>query len=140
VTAIEKAGYEPGEDCCIAIDSAASSFYSKGKYLLSAEKNPAGRPRKWSNSTRVSSRNTPSSPSKTVWPKTTGTAGSFSRRLWAEKVQIVGDDLFVTDRKRLERGIKLGVGNSILIKLNQIGTLTETWRRSSAPGRRATQR
>ena len=67
-----------------------------------------------------------SSPSRTAWPKTTGTAGSCSPRRSASKIQLVGDDLFVTNVKRLAEGIEQGIANSILIKVNQIGTLTET--------------
>jgi enolase len=125
-TAIEKAGYSPGKDCCIAIDSAASSFYKKGKYILAAEKKPnrtaeemvkfyAGLVNKYP---IVSIEDGLAEDDWEGWRLLTDTLGG--------KVQIVGDDLFVTNRKRLEKGIALGVANSILIKLNQIGTLTET--------------
>ena len=59
-------------------------------------------------------------------PKTIGTAGKRSRRALAKKLQLVGDDIFVTNPKIFARGIAEGIGNSILIKLNQIGTVTET--------------
>ena len=125
-TAIEKAGYAPGKDCCIAIDSAASSFYSKGKYVLAAEKKPnrtAGEMVKFyadlvNKYPIVSIEDGLAEDDWDGWKLLTDTLGG--------KVQIVGDDLFVTNRKRLEKGITLGVANSILIKLNQIGTLTET--------------
>jgi enolase len=126
VTAIEKAGYKPGQDCAIAIDSAASSFYAKGKYTLAAEKKPqrnaeemvkfyAALVKKYP---IVSIEDGLAEDDWEGWKLLTETLGS--------KVQIVGDDLFVTNRKRLERGIEMGVANSVLIKLNQIGTLTET--------------
>jgi enolase len=125
-TAIEKAGYKPGKDCAIAIDAAASSFYDQGKYTLAAEKKPertaeemvkfyAGLVKKYP---IVSIEDGLAEDDWEGWKLLTETLGS--------KVQIVGDDLFVTNRKRLEKGIELGVANSILIKLNQIGTLTET--------------
>ena len=126
IRAIEKGKYEPGKDIFIALDSAASSFYKDGKYILSAEKNPI-----------MSSEELVKFYSKLVekypiisiedghaeddwdgWKIMTDELGS--------KIQIVGDDIFVTNKTRLEKGISLGVANSILIKLNQIGTLTET--------------
>ncbi len=125
-TAIEKAGYEPGKDCAIALDPAASSFYDQGKYTLAAEKKPkrtaeemvkfyADLVKKYP---IVSIEDGLAEDDWKGWKLLTETLGG--------KVQIVGDDLFVTNRKRLEKGIALGVANSILIKLNQIGTLTET--------------
>jgi enolase len=126
VTAIGKAGYEPGRDCAIAIDAAASSFYEKGKYILAAEKKPqrtaeemvkfyASLVKKYP---IISIEDGLAEDDWKGWKLLTETLGS--------KVQIVGDDLFVTNRRRLEQGIAQGVANSILIKLNQIGTLTET--------------
>jgi enolase len=126
VQAIEKAGYKPGVDLAIAIDAAASSFFKDGKYILASEQDPE---------------------------RTTGEMVDFYEELiskypivsiedgldendwqgWklmmdrlGSKIQIVGDDLFVTNSKFLERGIQEGSANSILIKVNQIGTLTET--------------
>jgi enolase len=124
--AIAKAGYEPGKDCAIALDAAASSFYSKGKYVLAAEKKPN---RTAAEMVRFYEELVKKYPIVSIedglaeddwkgWKLLTDTLGG--------KIQIVGDDLFVTNRKRLEKGIGLGVANSILIKLNQIGTLTET--------------
>jgi enolase len=126
VTAIEKAGYEPGKDCCIALDPAASSFYKKGKYHLAAEKKPV---RSAEEMVKFYADLVKKYPIISIedglaeddwdgWKLLTQTLGG--------KVQIVGDDLFVTNPKRLARGIELGVANSILIKLNQIGSLTET--------------
>lgn len=126
MTAIEKAGYKPGDDVMIALDSAASSFYSKGKYLLAAEKNPqktaeemvkfyASLVQKYP---IISIEDGLAEDDWAGWKLLTDELGG--------KVQIVGDDLFVTNVSRLEKGISLGIANSVLIKLNQIGTLTET--------------
>ncbi len=124
--AIEKAGYKPAKDCAIAIDAAASSFYKKGRYILTAEKEPertaADMVKFYSDLVKkypiVSIEDGLAEDDWKGWKLLTDTLGG--------RVQIVGDDLFVTNRKRLEKGIELGVANSILIKLNQIGTLTET--------------
>ncbi len=126
MTAIEKAGYRPGEDIMIALDAAASSFFSKGKYILSAEKKPqksagemvafySGLIKKYP---IISIEDGLAEDDWSGWKYLTDELGG--------KIQIVGDDLFVTNLKRLQKGITLGVANSILIKLNQIGTLTET--------------
>jgi enolase len=125
-TAIEKAGYKPGKDLAIALDSAASSFFSTGKYVLSTEK----KPRKTSEEMVkfyqdlvkkypiVSIEDGLAENDWEGWKGLTEALGS--------KIQIVGDDIFVTNKKLLEKGISQGIANSILIKLNQIGTLTET--------------
>lgn len=125
-TAIEKAGYKPGKDLAIALDSAASSFFSNGKYILSTEK----KPRKTSEEMVkfyqdlvkkypiVSIEDGLAENDWEGWKGLTEALGS--------KIQIVGDDIFVTSKKLLEKGISQGIANSILIKLNQIGTLTET--------------
>ena len=81
---------------------------------------------RWRATGATSARATRSSRSRTAWTRRTGTAGRASRSCSATSVQLVGDDLFVTNTERLERGIELGVANSILIKVNQIGTLSET--------------
>ncbi len=126
MTAIEKANYRPGQDIMIALDAAASSFYSKGKYVLAAEAKPqksaeemvkfyADLVKKYP---IISIEDGLAEDDWAGWKLLTDELG--------ERVQIVGDDLFVTNVKRLEKGINLGVANSVLIKLNQIGTLTET--------------
>lgn len=125
ITAIEKAGYKPGDDVAVALDPAASSFYSDGRYVLSAEKSEK------SSSEMIDYYENliDSYPIVSIedglaeddwegWKEMTERLG--------RKIQIVGDDLFVTNVKRLRRGIDEKVANSILIKLNQIGTLTET--------------
>jgi len=126
VEAISKAGYKPGQDVFLAIDSAASSFYKDGKYVLAAEK----KPEKTSDElvdfyadlcSRYPIRSIEDGLDENDWA---GWA-KLTARL-GDKVQIVGDDLFVTNTKRLARGIEEGSANSILIKVNQIGTITET--------------
>jgi enolase len=124
--AIEKAGYKAGKDIFIAIDSAASSFFADGKYVLAAEKKPnktaADMVKFYQDLVKkypiISIEDGLAEDDWDGWKLLTDTLG--------DTVQIVGDDIFVTNKKRLEKGISLGVGNSILIKLNQIGTLTET--------------
>ncbi len=126
ISAIEKSGYKPGKDCAIAIDSAANSFFRDGKYIMAAEKKPektseemvkfyAGLVKKYP---IVSIEDGLAEDDWNGWKILTETLGG--------KIQIVGDDIFVTNRRRLEKGIESGIANSILIKLNQIGTLTET--------------
>ncbi len=124
--AIEKGGYSPGSDIFIAIDAAASSFYRDGNYTLSAEDNPVKTSEELvafygdlvERYPIISLEDGLAEDDWDGWKLMTETLGS--------KIQIVGDDIFVTNRNRLEKGIALGVANSILIKLNQIGTLTET--------------
>jgi len=123
---IEKAGYKTGKDIFIALDPAASSFYKSGKYILEAEEkkeNSSGDMiefySKWVDKYPVVSiEDGLAEDDWDGWKK-------FTDRL-GKKIQIVGDDLFVTNTKRLKTGIERGIANSILIKVNQIGTLTET--------------
>lgn len=125
ITAIEKAGYKPGEDAFISLDPAATEFFEDGKYNLKSENRVlsaeemveyyAGLVDKYP---IVSIEDGLAEEDWQGWKILTGKLGS--------KIQIVGDDLFVTNVERLARGIEMGVANSILIKLNQIGTLTET--------------
>jgi len=124
--AINKAGYTPGDAVAIALDAAASEFFQGGTYILQAEQQ-----KKRSASEMVAFYEDLASryPILSIEDGLAEDDWEGWRELTARlggKVQIVGDDLFVTNRKRLARGIKEGVANSILIKLNQIGTLTET--------------
>lgn len=126
VEAVKNAGYKPGEDISIAIDAAATELYKEdGKYHLEGEGRvlTAGEMVDfWENIVNkypiVSLEDGLSEEDWDGWKLLTDRIG--------DRVQIMGDDLFVTNTKRLSKGIKLGVANSILIKLNQIGTLTET--------------
>ena len=126
IAGIEAAGYRPGEDVAIALDPATSEIFDDGAYVLEHE----GRTLSLGGDGRLLGRHgrraTRSSRSRTAWTRRTGTAGSTLTERLGERVQLVGDDLFVTNTERLERGIEPGVANSILVKVNQIGTLTET--------------
>ncbi|MDR4497563.1 MAG: phosphopyruvate hydratase [Candidatus Scalindua sp.] len=124
--AIKKAGYEPGNDVLLALDTAANELYEDGKYILKAEKEPEKSIDDMilfydgliSNYPIYSIEDGLAEDDWDGWKALTEKLG--------ERVQLVGDDLFVTNQKRFEKGIKLGIANSILIKINQIGTLTET--------------
>jgi enolase 1/2/3 len=125
VTAIETAGYQPGKDICLGLDPAASEFYEGGKYVLAREGRSLGASQmidlyeQWIGAYPIIS--IEDGLAEDDWQ---GWA-ELTKRLGG-RVQLVGDDIFVTNTERLARGIREGVGNSILIKLNQIGTLTET--------------
>ena len=126
--AIGQAGYRAGKDIGLALDPAASEFYNsdKGKYVFKksdrSEKSPEQMVEFWSRWIKqypiVSLEDGMAEDDWKGWKLLTDTQG--------KKVQLVGDDLFVTNPERLSRGIREGVANSILIKVNQIGTLTET--------------
>lgn len=126
LTAVEEAGYRPGEDVWIAIDSAASEFYENGAYLLPAEAEPERDSKgmvelykQWVEKFPIISiEDGLAQDDWEGWKLLTEELG--------DKIQIVGDDIFVTNTERLRRGIREGVANSILVKLNQIGTLSET--------------
>ncbi len=126
IEGIERAKYTPGEDVLLALDPASSEFYKDGVYRLEAEAKPdksaeemvefyAGLCEKYP---IISIEDGMAEDDWEGWKMLTQAVG--------DKVQLVGDDLFVTNTVRLQRGIDQGIGNSILIKVNQIGTLTET--------------
>ncbi len=126
LAAIEKAGYKAGQDIHLALDPAASEFYEDGKYRLSREGLPAMSSEEmvkyWENLAKK----------YPIYSIEDGLAQddwegwkSITRKL-GQKTQIVGDDLYVTNVKRLREGIKTSASNSILIKLNQIGSVSET--------------
>lgn len=125
VAAIESAGYKPGTDVALAMDVAASEFYKDGQYVYDGS---AHSPSEFisyleelvSKYPIISIEDGLQEEDWDNWKILTEKLGS--------KIQLVGDDLFVTNPTRLQKGIDLGVANSILIKLNQIGTLTETLR------------
>ncbi len=126
--AIKAAGYKPGKDIFIALDPAASEFYNKSskKYVFKksdkSRKSSAQMVDYWADWVNkypiISIEDGMDEGDWAGWKKMTEKLG--------DKIQLVGDDLFVTNTKFLEKGIKMGVANSILIKVNQIGTLTET--------------
>lgn len=124
--AIEKAGYSPGKDVFIALDPAASTFFKEGKYHLLAEEKKEYTAEEliefYVSLTKkypiISLEDGLAEDDWDGWKSLTDRCG--------KDLQIVGDDLFVTNTNRLQKGIEAGVANSILIKVNQIGTLTET--------------
>jgi len=128
LSAIEKAGYRPGEDVFIAMDAASSEFYDATNNVYHFKKSTGDKltPSEMANYWKewvdkypiISIEDGMAEDDWAGWKMHTDTIGT--------KVQLVGDDLFVTNVKRLQQGIDSGVGNSILIKVNQIGTLTET--------------
>lgn len=126
IEAIEKAGYKPGEDVKLALDIASSEIYEDGKYHLKGE----GTSKTSDEMIAFYEELLDKYPIVSIedgldendwdgWQKLTEQLGS--------RVQLVGDDLFVTNTEKLAQGIEKGVGNSILVKVNQIGTLTETF-------------
>ena len=124
--AIEKAKYKPGLDIFIALDSAASSFYQDGKYVMAAEKKPSKTAEEMVSFYQGLVKKYPIISIEDGLAEDDWKGWKLLTEKLGDKVQIVGDDLFVTNKIRLEKGINSGVANSILIKLNQIGTLTET--------------
>jgi enolase len=125
--AIEKAGFKPGVDMYIALDAASSEFYNaeKGKYIFEStgeERSSVEMVDFWASWCEkypiISIEDGLAEDDWDGWKLATEKLGS--------KVQLVGDDLFVTNTKRLQQGISKGIANSILVKVNQIGTLTET--------------
>jgi enolase len=125
--AVEKAGFKPGEDVYIALDAASSEFYNadKGLYIFESTGDEMTSSqlvdfwKDWTNKYPIASiEDGLAEDDWAGWKLATDTIG--------DKVQLVGDDLFVTNTKRLARGIKENIANSILVKVNQIGSLTET--------------
>jgi enolase len=126
IRAIEKAGYRPGEDIALGLDCASSEFFKDGKYHLAGEKKTLTGPEltkllsDWCGKYPILSiEDGMAEDDWDGWRHLTQRLGG--------KVQLVGDDLFVTNTRILKEGIEAGVANSILIKINQIGTLTETF-------------
>jgi enolase len=125
MASIEKAGYRPGEDVAIALDCASTEFFRDGNYVYEGEKktrDPKAQAKYLARLVAdypiISIEDGMAEDDWDGWKTLTDLVGS--------KVQLVGDDLFVTNSARLRDGIRMGVANSILVKVNQIGTLTET--------------
>lgn len=123
--AIEKAGYKPGEDVALAIDCASNEYFKDGKYLLEGEGkklDSAGNAKYLEDLVNrypiISVEDGMSEDDWSGWKILTDVLG--------KRCQLVGDDIFVTNTKRLADGIKKGIANSILVKVNQIGSLSET--------------
>lgn len=129
IAAIEKAGYKPGKDLTIALDCAASEFYKDGIYNYAKFEGEAGAKRNSLEQANYLAELCSKYPIDSI-------EDGFSENDWdgwkvvteklGSKIQLVGDDLFVTNVEYLKKGIDLGCANSILVKVNQIGTLTET--------------
>ena len=127
LTAIEEAGYQPGKECFIALDVAASELYQDGQYVLAREGASFSGSElveyyaRWVNQYPIIS--IEDGLAEDDWEHWC----LLTERL-GQRVQLVGDDLFTTNRQRIQRGLDERCGNAVLIKLNQIGTLTETLR------------
>src|SRR6266566_1620596 len=121
--AIGKAGFTPGRDIAVALDAAASEFYTDGAYVFE------GRPRSAQEMTQIYTEWLDAYPIVSVEDPLAEDDWAGWRELTAaigHRVQVVGDDIFVTNPERLRRGVEEKVGNALLVKVNQIGTLTET--------------
>ena len=126
VKAIEDSGYKPGKDVFLALDCAASEFYDKKSNSYTFDKKKVSGPELVAIYEKLSSTYPLISIEDGCAEDDWDTWKLLTEKL-GKKVQLVGDDLFVTNVERLQRGIDQGIANSILIKLNQIGTLTETF-------------
>lgn len=125
VTAVENAGYKMNEDITLALDCAASEFYQDGQYVLAGE-NKSFDSNGFSDYLADLTEQYPIVSIEDGLDESDWDGWAYLTKILGDKAQIVGDDLFVTNTKILKRGIDNGVGNSILIKFNQIGSLTET--------------
>jgi len=125
VEAIKMAGYEPGKDVSLAVDVAASEIYEDGKYHLAGE-NAVKTSAEMVEFYRYLCEKYPIVSIEDGLAEDDWEGWALMTKELGQKIQIVGDDIFVTNTERLAKGIDLGVANSILIKVNQIGTLTET--------------
>ena len=126
IEAIRKAGYRPGKDIGLGIDAAASEFYKNGSYFLKAEKKAKRTSSEMIDFYEALLKKFPILSIEDGLAEDDWKGWKAMTTRLGGKIQLVGDDLFVTNPERLARGIQEGVGNAILIKLNQIGTLTET--------------
>jgi enolase len=125
IEAIEKVGFTPGRDIAIAIDSASNELYKDGNYHLDSEKKSLTSDGMIELYSSWAKKYPLISVEDGLFEDDWDGYKNFTKKL-GKSIQIVGDDLFVTNKTRLDRGIKEGSANSILIKLNQIGTVTET--------------
>ena len=131
IEAIRKAGYEPGKDVTIGLDCAASEFYKDGLYDYTWKQGPDAPKRTSEEQARFLEELITKYPIDSIedgMDQNDWKGWRLLTELIGDRCQLVGDDLFVTNVKYLEKGIELGCANSILVKVNQIGTLTETLR------------
>jgi enolase len=126
VQAVEDAGYRPGQEVALALDCAASELYDKGRYLLEAEKKPERSSEDMIDYYGMLLDRYPILSIEDGLSESDWKGWRTMTEKLGKRVQLVGDDIFVTNVQIFSKGIKDGIGNSILIKLNQIGTLTET--------------
>lgn len=127
--AVTNAGYTLGDDVMIALDCASAEFYIDGKYDYSKFEGPSGKVRTSNEQAEYLAELTKKYPIISIedgMDENDWEGWKYLTKLIGDKVQLVGDDLFVTNVERLSTGIEKGIANSILVKVNQIGTLTET--------------
>lgn len=126
LSAIEQTGYKAGSDIMLALDCASSEFYKDGQYILAGEGNKSFTSNQFADYLAGLVNQYPIISIEDGLDESDWEGWSYLTSILGDKIQLVGDDLFVTNPKILQRGINEKVGNSILIKYNQIGTLTET--------------
>ncbi|MBW1975412.1 MAG: phosphopyruvate hydratase [Deltaproteobacteria bacterium] len=126
VEAIERAGYKPGQDIFIGMDAAASEFYENGVYKMAAEAKPEKTPAELVEYYEKLVDKYPIISLEDGMAEDDWEGWKLLTQRLGGRIQVVGDDVFVTNTKIIEKGIQEGVANSVLIKLNQIGTVTET--------------
>lgn len=124
--AVKTAGYELGKDITLAIDCAASEFYKDGKYVLAGEGNKVFSSKEFTHFLEDLTKQYPIVSIEDGLDESDWDGFAYQTKVLGDKIQLVGDDLFVTNTKILKKGIEKGIANSILIKFNQIGSLTET--------------
>jgi enolase len=125
MASIEKSGFKPGEEIAIALDCAATEFFKDGAYVYEGEKKSRD-PKAQAKYLAKLAGDYPIISIEDGMAEDDWDGWKAVTDLIGDKVQLVGDDLFVTNTARLKDGIRMGVANSILVKVNQIGTLTET--------------
>ncbi|HTV71593.1 MAG TPA: phosphopyruvate hydratase [Rhizobiaceae bacterium] len=125
MASIEKAGYKPGEEVALALDCAATEFFKDGNYVYEGEKKTRD-PKTQAKYLAKLAADYPIISIEDGMAEDDWEGWKTLTELCGDKVQLVGDDLFVTNSSRLRDGIRMGVANSILVKVNQIGSLTET--------------
>jgi enolase len=126
LTAIQKAGYKAGKEVCLALDCAASSFYEKGRYVFSRSDGSRNSYQQMVDLYDAWLKKYPILSIEDGLAEDDWTGWKLLTDRLKQKCQLVGDDIFVTNTQLLGRGIKEGIANAILIKLNQIGSVTET--------------
>ncbi|CAD6507792.1 phosphopyruvate hydratase [Candidatus Profftia tarda] len=124
--AVEAAGYKLGQDVTLAIDCAASEFYKKGQYVLSSEGNKVFTSEEFTHFLEDLTKKYPIVSIEDGLDESDWSGFKYQTKVLGDKIQLVGDDLFVTNSGILKEGIKQGIANCILIKFNQIGSLSET--------------